>query len=160
MRLHIRLTFNNNLWAVSARKQPIDLFSDSIIVNLYSFALLRGSIRFSITPTNADNPMPPMVKLPNVSSAPPMPRVSISDAIIRLRVSPRSTLFFTRLLIPTEAMVPNSNSMMPPRTASGMVFSSALTLPKRENKMPKIAAMRMTTGSAILVSEMAPVTSD
>ena len=44
-----------------------------------------------MTPVRAARPMPPMLNDPMVSSAPPMPRVRISDAMTRLRVLPRST---------------------------------------------------------------------
>ena len=104
--------------------------------------------------------MPLIVIRPKVISAPPIPRVRISDAITRLRVLPISTLFFTRVFTPTDAIVPKSSSIMPPRTASGMVFSSALTLPSTENSMPKIPAIRITEGSVIFVREIAPVTSE
>ena len=104
--------------------------------------------------------MPPIVIDPMVISAPPMPSVRISEAITRLRVLPRSTLFFTKLLIPTDAMVPKSNSMMPPSTALGIVLRMALTLPNTEKSMPTTAAIRITAGSATLVRETAPVTSE
>ena len=117
-------------------------------------------IRFKITPTSAARPMPPIVMLPMLISAPPMPVVRIKEAMTRLRVLPRSTLFFIRVLTPTDAMVPKSRSMMPPRTASGIVLRRALTLPKIEKRMPNTAAMRITAGSAIFVSDTAPVTSE
>lgn len=93
-----------------------------------------------------------MVMLPTVISAPPIPSVRMREAITRLRVSLRSTLFLIKLLTPTEAMVPNNNNMMPPNMALGMVLRRALTFPNTENRMPKMAAMRMTAGSVILVS--------
>ena len=47
-------------------------------------------------------------------------------------------------------------SMIPPRTASGMVFRRALTLPRTENRIPNPAAIRITAGS---LTKSSPVTS-
>ena len=97
-----------------------------------------------MTPTRAESPIPLIVILPNTNSAPPIPRVSISDAMTRLRVLPRSTLFLTKVLMPTEAMVPNSRSIIPPNTASGIVLRIALTFPRTEKRIPKIPAILIT----------------
>ena len=119
-----------------------------------------GMIRFSITPTIAARPIPPKVTGPMCISAPPIPRVRISDEITRFLVLPMSTLFFTRVFTPTEAIVPKSRSMMPPRTALGMVFNNALILPTTENSIPNTPAILNTAGSEIFVRETAPVTTD
>ena len=50
-----------------------------------------GRTRLSTTPTTAAKPMPEMAKLPDDSTAPPRPMVSITEAIITLRVSFMST---------------------------------------------------------------------
>ena len=146
------------------KKKRVYQFSDTLVflclICVYSTCFFCGIMRFNTTPTKADRPMPLIVKLPQVSSAPPMPNVRIRDAMIRLRVSPISTLFFINVLIPTDAIVPKSSSMIPPKTASGMVLSRALILPHTENNIPKRAAIRMTAGSEIFVNEIAPVTSE
>ena len=111
-----------------------------------------GNNRFSKTPNNADNPIPAIVKPPNSIAAPPMPKVRISETIIRLRVSPRFVRFCIRLFIPTAAIVPNSNNIIPPNTAGGIDFRKALIFPKTEKTIPVTAAIRITVGSVIFVS--------
>ena len=130
------------------------------VLFVYSCVLDCGRMRLSSTPTTAESPIPPMVNVPIENSAPPIPRIRMIDTMTKLRVLPRSTLFFTRLFTPTAAIVPKSRSMMPPNTAWGMVLSNALILPNTEKRMPNTAAIRRMLGSAILVSEIAPVTSE
>ena len=91
--------------------------------------------------------------------APPMPRVNTTLTMMMLRVWFKSTLWFTRFWIPTEAIEPNSSIMMPPSTAPGMLCSTALSLPMTEITMAVPAAMRMTDGAVMRVICMAPVTS-
>ena len=82
------------------------------------------------------------------------------EQITKLREEAKLTLLCNILEIPAPAIVPKSNSMMPPRMAWSMLRSKALTLPMRENTIPVTAAMRNTTGAVILVKDMAPVTSE
>ena len=104
--------------------------------------------------------MPDMAKLPDDSTAPPRPMVSITEAITTLRVSFMSTRCCIRFWTPTLAIVPNSSSMMPPSTACGMDCSRALSLPTTEKQMAVAADMRITAGLVTLVIDMAPVTSE
>ena len=53
----------------------------------------------------------------------------MSEAMARLCVSPIAIWLLTRLLMPTEAMVPSSKDMMSPSTALGMVLRIAPLTP-------------------------------
>ena len=111
-----------------------------------------------MTPSKAASPIPDMEKFPHSNAAPPMPKVRIRETIIMFLVFERSTLFWIRLLMPREAIVPKRTSMMPPSTEAGIDFNRALTLPKMEKMIPVTAAIRMTAGLVTFVSETAPVT--
>ena len=126
----------------------------------YGRVLLLGNTRFKKTPSKAESPIPAIVKPPNSMAAPPIPKVRINETMIRLRVSPRLVRFWIKLLMPTAAIVPNSSNMMPPNTAAGIDLSNALTFPNTEKTIPLTAAIRITAGSVIFVSEIAPVTSE
>ena len=104
--------------------------------------------------------MPDMEKLPHSKAAPPIPKVRMRETIIMLRVLERSTLFWIRLLIPKEAIVPNRSNMIPPKTDAGMDFNKALILPKTEKTIPVTAAIRITAGFVTFVKDTAPVTSE
>ena len=104
--------------------------------------------------------MPDMEKLFHSNAAPPIPKVRIKETIIMLRVLERSTLFWIKLLIPKEAIVPNKSNMIPPKTDAGMDFNKALILPKTEKTIPVTAAIRITAGLVTFVKDTAPVTSD
>ncbi len=113
-----------------------------------------------MTPNKAARPMPDMEKLPHSKAAPPIPKVRMRETIIMLRVLERSTLFWIRLLIPKEAIVPNRSNMIPPKTDAGMDFNKALILPKTEKTIPVTAAIRITAGFVTFVKDTAPVTSE
>ena len=110
--------------------------------------LVLGNTRLSTTPTTAASPMPDIANEPDESTAPPRPIVSITDMMMTLRVSFMSTLCCIRFCTPTLAIVPNSNSMMPPSTACGIDCSSALSLPMIEKQMAVAAEMRITAEDA------------
>ena len=110
-----------------------------------------------MTPSKAARPMPDMEKLFHSNAAPPIPKVRIKETIIMLRVLERSTLFWIKLLIPKEAIVPNKSSMIPPKTDAGMDFNKALILPKTEKTIPVTAAIRITAGLVTFVKDTAPV---
>ena len=104
--------------------------------------------------------MPASEKRPYWKAAPPMPVVSVTEMMTTLRGEERLMRLWSRLEMPAPAIVPKSNSMMPPRMAWSMLRSRALTLPTSEKTMPVRAAMRKTSGSVMRVSDMAPVTSE
>ena len=83
------------------------------LVPFFSF----GRRRLSITPTIEASPMPENENVPNSITAPPIPMVRIRDEIIRFLVELISTFACIILLIPTDAIVPKSRSIIPPRTA-------------------------------------------
>lgn len=136
----------------------------SITDILYSFVFSSsnffGKTRLRMTPMTAERPMPEMAKLPEESTAPPNPMVSITEMMITLRVLFISTLFCIKFCTPTLAMVPKSKSMMPPNTACGMLCNKALNFPTMEKQMAVAAEMRITAGLVTLVIDMAPVTSE
>ncbi|MOA49885.1 hypothetical protein D3C78_1728260 [compost metagenome] len=70
-------------------------------------------------------PIPPMVKLPIVSAKSPAPSTSVTATIIRLPLSPRSTLFCTQMRAPATAIRPNTTTEAPPKTGPGMVWIRA-----------------------------------
>ena len=90
--------------------------------------------------------MPDMEKLPHSKAAPPIPKVRMRETIIMLRVLERSTLFWIRLLIPKEAIVPNKSSIIPPKTEAGMDFNKALILPKTEKTIPVTQQFELRQG--------------
>lgn len=130
-----------------------------LLLRLYSCFSL-GSIRFNITPINEASPIPAREKLPQVKTAPPMPIVSTRDTIIMFRVFVRFTLLFIKLAIPAQAIVPNSKSIMPPRTDFGIELRSALIFPTVDRSIAVTAAIRITCGLVILVNDIAPITSE
>ena len=89
-----------------------------------------------------------------------MPIVSVTAMIMMLRVWLRSTLLRIKLSNPTLAMVPKSNNIMPPRTASGMLCKRAFSFPTTENTIAVAAEMRITAGEVTFVMLIAPVTSE
>ena len=105
-------------------------------------------------------PMPANENEPKSITAPPMPIVRINDDMMRLRVEPMFNLDSIILLMPTDAMEPNRRSMMPPRTACGIVCITAPTLPISASTTAETPAMRSTEGSVTFVSDTAPVTSE
>lgn len=117
-----------------------------------------GKIKLSTTPSKAASPIPDMEKLPHWKAAPPIPKVRMRETTIIFLVFERSTLFWIRLLMPSEAIVPKRSNMIPPSTGAGMDFKKALILPKIEKIIPVTAAIRMTAGLVTFVKETAPVT--
>ena len=89
-----------------------------------------------------------------------MPTASTTETMTWFRVRFRLVEESIRILIPTQAIMPNRRSIRPPRTAGGMVFSAPAIFPTKENTMAVIAEMRSTLGSVILVRDTAPVTSE
>ena len=87
----------------------------------YLVSALFGRRRLSITPTMDASPMPENENVPNSITAPPIPMVRMSDEIMRFLVELISTFACIMLLIPTDAIVPNKRSIIPPRTACGIV---------------------------------------
>ncbi len=123
---------------------------------IFALVFSFDKIRFSNMPVVADKPTPLNTKSPPRSTAPPTPIVSIILEITKLRVSSKFTLLRIMLCIPTEAIVPKSNNIIPPSTACGILCKSTFSLPMTENT---IAVMRITCGSVIFVICYAPVTS-
>ena len=61
--------------------------------------------------------------------------------------------------MPTTAMEPNTNIMIPPITMVGMVDKKAPTFPQKEIAIAQTAAQVMILGLKLRVSITAPVTS-
>ena len=125
----------------------------------FFFSFAGGKIRFKITPTIAERPIPLIEKLPHCSTAPPIPIVNVTEIIMILRVRLKSTLCWIRFWIPTDAIVPKSNSMIPPKTAEGILCKRALNFPITEKTIAVAAAIRITWGWVTFVILIAPVTS-
>ena len=67
----------------------------------------------------------------------PTPMMMVTEAIMRLRFSEKSTWLLTSIERPLEAMRPNSSRLTPPMTGTGMVLMSAASLGQ---KPPTISA--------------------
>ena len=67
--------------------------SDILYSSVFSSSNFLGKTRLRMTPMTAERPMPEMAKLPEESTAPPNPMVSITEMMITLRVLFISTLF-------------------------------------------------------------------
>ncbi|CSA36484.1 Uncharacterised protein [Vibrio cholerae] len=102
---------------------------------------------------------PCRLKSPTPNAIPPIPKTRVTATITRLRDLCRSTWFLISVFKPTVAMDPNSRIMMPPMTGTGMVCSSAPSLPTKASTMAVIAAQVMIAGLNARVSITAPVTS-
>src|ERR1035437_5471831 len=101
--------------------------------------------------------MPPSEKSPEVSVRSPAPIVSAAATVTRLRVTPKSTLFWTQMRAPVAAMRPNRTIARPPRTQDGMVCTSSLNLGHRPSRIATTAAMMKTRLEYILVTAMTPM---
>ena len=66
------------------------------------------------------------MEMPEVSM--PTPRIMTIEAIMRLRLAPKSTLLVTNILRPFEAISPKSRRLTPPMTGDGMERMSAASL--------------------------------
>ena len=104
--------------------------------------------------------MPCRVNSPLPITMPPMPKISVTATITRLRWACRSTRALIRVFMPTLAMEPNIRIRMPPITGVGMLCSSRPTLPMNARLMANTAVQVITTGLNTLVSITAPVTSE
>ena len=103
--------------------------------------------------------MPDMEKLPHSKAAPPIPKVRMRETIIMLRVLERSTLFWIRLLIPKEAIVPNRSNMIHPKQMRGWILTSADFAKNRKNDS-RYSGNPITAGFVTFVKDTAPVTSE
>ena len=65
--------------------------------------------------------------------APPIPTVKIIETITWFLVAEKSVFASINVLIPILAIIPNNNNIIPPKTAAGIVFSTALIFPINEN---------------------------
>src|SRR5450759_3251542 len=101
--------------------------------------------------------MPPSEKSPEVSVKSPAPIVRAAATVTKLRVTPKSTLFWTQMRAPVAAMRPNSTIARPPRTQVGMVWMSSLNLGHKPSRIATPAAMTKTRLEYILVTAMTPV---
>ena len=123
--------------------------TDILYSSIFSSSNFLGKTRLRMTPMTAERPMPEMAKLPEESTAPPNPMVSITEMMITLRVLFISTLFCIKFCTPTLAMVPKSKSMMPPNTACGMLCNKALNFPTMEKQMAVAAAI--SAGNCVIL---------
>ena len=95
---------------------------------------------------SAPSPTPLKLIAPKSSTMPPIAQTKMSATMIILRGSARSTLFFMRVSMPTLAMIPKSNNIMPPMTGAGIVESAAPSLPTKASKIAASAAKVMMAG--------------
>ena len=96
---------------------------------------------------------------PTLTNIFPIPKVITTEMMQRLRGSVTSTLPLIKVLIPTTAIEPNTNIIMPPITMVGIVERNAPTLPQKEITIAHTAAQVIMFGLKLRVSITAPVTS-
>ena len=109
--------------------------------------------------TTAHKLIPLSETSPKLTNIPPIPNVITTEIMQRFRASVTSTLPRISVLIPTTAIEPNTNIIIPPITMVGMVERNAPTLPQKEMAIAQIAAQVIIFGLKLRVSITAPVTS-
>lgn len=118
-----------------------------------------GKTQFRIMANTAHKPTPAKLKVPTLIIMPPIPVVNTELTITRFFGCIKSTFASINVLMPKEAIVPNSSNIIPPITGMGIEAKNALNLPKNAMQIAKIAAQVMMTGLLFLVIITAPVTS-
>ena len=88
----------------------------------------------------------------------PTPSITTTEAIMRLRLMPKSTLLVTYMRRPLDAMRPNSSRLTPPMTGEGMERMSAASLGHRPpTTSAKPAAYQKTCVEYTRVTLMTPM---
>ena len=91
-------------------------------------------------------PIPPIVKVPNLSVRSPAPAVSATATVIRFLGFEKSTLFYTQMRPAMAAINPNSTIDKPPMTGPGIETMSA---PNFGTKPSRIDTMAATANSGV-----------
>ncbi len=77
----------------------------------------------------------------------PIPTTRITDDMSRFLLCEKSSAASKTILMPTEAIIPNSIMDTPPMTGRGILFITAVNLPMKLRQMAMRAATLMMAGS-------------